>query len=414
MHTTVFSGSDLALDVYDGGHPVSIVTFESREKTRASGSDAPFGPGFGRGRFAPLGMNEYLVRCNRNHWYQTAEIERVAELIVDAAQGTRIVTYGSSMGAFAAVNFAHMLGADQFVAVSPLFDVEPGNELDERRWAEDWPHVRFDYNLIKTGVGRESSGYVFYCAATADQRHAERIAENTAATLVPLDYGGHPVGFYLNRTYKIKRLLSEIAADDFDVSAFRREVDAATSETHYPYEREAIRLADEDDVDGAIAQLRITVEKNPRLGRLHAALGAQLQRRGDLDEAERVLTAAISLDPSASEPHVRLSHVHAARKDFPSAVTAMRRAVDLEPRRPEYHLRLGEWLLADGDYDGAEGAMLRVIELRPDATHTPRRLAVVRARRALASASLPRRIVARLAARLRALRRRLRRHGRTG
>ena len=48
------------------------------------------------------------------------------------------------------------------------------------------------------------------------------------ATLIPLDYGNHPVGFYLNQTYRIKRLISEIAADTFDESAFRREVDAAT------------------------------------------------------------------------------------------------------------------------------------------------------------------------------------------
>ncbi|MGO1768329.1 MAG: tetratricopeptide repeat protein [Microbacterium sp.] len=396
MHTTIFSGADLALDVHDGGHPVSIVTFESRDDSLSTDATALFGPGFGRGRFSPLRMNEYLIRRNRNHWYQTPEIERVAELIVDAAHGTRILTYGSSMGAFAAVNFAHMLDADQFIAVSPLFDVGPENELDERRWADDWSHTRFDYNLIKTGVGRESQGYVFYCASSPDRPHAQRIAENTAATLIPLDYGNHPVGFYLNRTYRIKRLISEIAADTFDESAFRREVDAATLETHYPYEREASRLAKNGDGDGAIAQLRIAAEKSPSIARLHANLGAQLLRGGELDDAEHSLTAATAIDPSDADPHVRLSYVHAARKDFGSAAAAMRRAVDIDPHRPEYHLRLGEWLLSDGDYAGAEQAMLRVLELKPGAEHTRRRLAVVRERKA-AAASLRRRIVARLA-----------------
>lgn len=396
MHTTIFSGSDLALDVHHGGHPVSIVTFESRDRYLATDSTEPFGPGFGRGSFAPLGMNEYLIRRNRNHWYQTAEIERVIELIVSSAKGTRIFTYGSSMGAFAAVNFAHMLGAEQFIAVSPLFDVEPGNELGERRWEEDWSHTRFDYNLIKTGAGQDSHGYAFYCESSPDHRHAQLIAESTAATLIPLDFGSHPVGFYLNDTYKIKRLISEIAAETFDETTFRRDLDAATLETHYPYEREAIRLTEVGDIDGAITQLRIAATKSPSLVRIYVKLGAQLLQKGELDEAERVISTAISIDPKSADPYVRLSYVHAARKDFGSAAAAMKRAVDLHPHRPEYHLRLGEWKLADGDFAGAEQAMLRVIELKPGAEHTRRRLAAVRARKANTS-SLRRRIAARLA-----------------
>lgn len=387
MHRTIFSGDDLALDVYEGGHSVSIVTFESRDQHLADDSSSAFGPGFGRGRFGPLGMNEYLVRRNRNHWYQTPEIERVIELIVESAEGTRIITYGSSMGAFAAVNFAHALRADRFIAVSPLFDVEPGNELRERRWEADWSHTRFDHNLIKTGIGRDSKGYVFYCASTADERHAERIAANTAATLVPLDYGGHPVGFYLNRTYKIKRLISEIAAEEFDEPAFRREVDAATLETHYPYERQAEVLWKAGDVEGSIAQLRIAVEKTGDLARLQLKLGARLLRAGDLDAAEHALARALEIDPHAADAHVRLSHIHAGRKDLPAAVDEMRRAVDLRPARPEYRLRLGEWLLANGDLADAEQAMLQALELDPDSAHARRRLGAVRARIARAGSN---------------------------
>lgn len=384
MHQTMFIGDDVALDVHDGGHPVSIVTFESRNKDFPAGAASEFGPGFGRGRFAPLGMNELLIRHNRNHWYQTAEIEQVAELVVAATQGTRVLTYGSSMGAYAAVNFAHLVDADQFVAISPLFDVAPGNVLDERRWAEDWPHTSFDYNLIVSGAGSESRGYVFYGEHTADRAHAEKIAGHTRATLVPLPFGGHPAGFYLNRTYGIKRLIAEIAADSFEEPSFRSVLAETTSETHYPYEREAKRLAEAGDVLGAIAQLDVAVEKSPRLARLHIARGNHLLSTQSLDEAEQAFAAAISNDPQAAEGHVRLSYVHAARRDFDAAVRSTTRAIELEPGRPELHLRRGEWLLANGDRTSALEEMERATVLRPDFTRAHDRIAVVRARSTLA------------------------------
>jgi Flp pilus assembly protein TadD len=382
VHETIFSGEDLALDVFDGGHPVSIVTFESRDRYLATDGTSPFGPGFGRDRFAPLGMNEYLIRRNRNHWYQSAEIDAVAELVTRRAAGTRVVTYGSSMGAYAAVNFARLLNADTFIAISPLFDVEPGNALGEQRWREDWPHTDFSRNLIKAGDCAASKGYVFYDEGSPDRQHAEEIARHTAATLVPLEHGGHPSGFYLNATYKIKRLVAEIAAESFDEPTFRRDLSVATAETHYPYERQAKILEKDGNLDGAIEQLTTAIEKNDALPRLHVALGNHLLRRGDAEAAERAFARAIEIDPTAPDVHVRLSHAHAAQADHARAVASARRAVAIRPDKPEFHLRLGEWLLANGDLDDAERAMLRAIELKPDATAAPRRLAVVRERRA--------------------------------
>lgn len=389
MHDTIFSGADLALDVYDGGHAISLVTFESRNQFLRPDGSNEFGPGFGRGRFAPLGMNEFLVRHNRNHWYQTPEMAQVAELIAERANGTRIVTYGSSMGAFAAVNFAHLLGAEQFIAVSPLFDVSPGNALDERRWAEDWVHTTFDYNHLGTGAGRASRGYVFFAANSPDRAHAELIAAHTEATLMPLEYGAHPVGFYLNRAYKMKRLVAEIAQGTFDEPSFWTGLAEGTLETHYPYEREASRLEKAGDVAGAIAQLDIAIEKSPDHHRLRLTRGNLLLGERDLDGAEADFRAAIALQPRGADAYVRLSYVHAARKDYDAAAAAMVEAIGLHPDRAEYHLRHGEWLAAARRLPEAAESMARATRLRPDFARAHERLAAVRARIERAETRVP-------------------------
>ena len=171
-HVPLYEGTDLALDYYDGGHPVSIVTFEARDEERDSVTPRPFGEGFGLGRFAALGMNEFVVKRSRNHWYQTEEIFEVIELINRRAVGTRVFTYGGSMGAFAAINFASKLQAEKFIALSPLYDVSMGNEVGDVRWASDSAHIDFKYNLLKEGGCRNSDGYVFYCARGPDRAHA--------------------------------------------------------------------------------------------------------------------------------------------------------------------------------------------------------------------------------------------------
>lgn len=385
-HETLFEGRDLALDVYDGGHSVSIITFESRNKYISATKPSPFGPGFGRGRFAPLGFNEYLVRRNRNHWYQTDEMIAVADIINSRTSGTRVITYGSSMGGFAAINFASMLNADQFIALSPLQDIAPGNEAGDRRWSES-AVLDFTHNRISTGDCLQAHGYVFYCHDSLDEAHARLLKRDTLATLVAVDYGGHPCSFFLNDTYGLKRLVAEIGTQKFDLDDFHRILEEKTEETFYPYERRSLQLAREGgDLGAAIEQLRIAISRKESLPRLHTRLGDLLRKSGDLPNAEIAYRSSLALHPASAASHIGLSYAHASRGDYASAVEAVNAAITIAPK-PEFYARLGEWLILKGDLAAAEQAILRVIDLVPDAVVAPRRLEAIRQRLALEARS---------------------------
>lgn len=380
-HRTLFEGKDLALDVYDGGHPISIVTFDPRKTGLGPSGRIPFEGGFGRGVFSRLGFNEYLVKRSWNHWYQTAEIAAVASIINSHARGTRVVTYGASMGGFAAVNFAALLNADSFIALSPLHDIAPDGEArDPRPWSERRV-LEFTHNLISGGQNQRATGYVFYTSGHRhDRPHAELIGRDTDATVVGVEYGGHPCSYFLNDVYGLKRLISEIATGTLDLDDFSRVVEENTPETMYPYDRRADELMkNEGNLTAAIEQVRLAISKKPGLPRLHTRLGDLLRRVGDFDSAEEAYRASIALLPGGTMAHIGLSYVFAARADFASAVQAVDAAIENAPNH-KFYSRRGEWQIRQGDLEGAEQSFLKVTELVPDAAVAMKRLTAVRAR----------------------------------
>lgn len=380
MHRPLFSGSDLILDVRHGDNPTSIVTFEARDKSLTAMTPGRFGAGFGKGIFP--GMNEFIIRRSRNHWYQTSEILEVIGIINRIARGTQVITYGSSMGAFAAINFAPMLNASKFIALSPVFDIETGNAPGDMRWPQEGRMLDWRYNFIKTGQCRSASGYVFYSGAQ-DEKHAALIKRQTQATAIPVEYGGHPCTFYINDTYKLKAVVAEIADGSFSTDRFHAVVRDRTHLTSYPYERAASEAERRGDLTGAISQMRIALEKK-ELSHLRHRLGDLLLKAGDLDAAEAEFRKAIVAEPRIPTHYIRMSYVKAARKDYSEAVSLMRKAIAINDSKPEFHVRLGEWLIRAADYAGAEKAMEAALALEPKFPIATKRLKAIRRRMRLA------------------------------
>jgi len=353
-HVELFSGQDLSLDYHDGGFPISIVTFEARNKYMDAVIPSAFEGGYGRGIFAQLGLNEFLVKRSRNHWYQSEEIEIIIDIIKERAKGTTLVTYGGSMGGMAAISFASKLGAEKFIALSPLYDISTDGEVPDDRWGDESHLFDFKYNFIRSGECREAQGYVFYCPDTIDVEHARCIERMTSGTLVPLEYGGHPVSFFLNDTYKLKRLVSEIAHGEFNLENFYRVVEANTELTHYPHEKRSAVHALAGDLMAAIADMRTAESMNPKLARLPFRLGELLIKSGQLEEAKLAFERAVSIAPSHAQAHARLSRIHEKQGNLSDAIRAIRRAVRYAPNNADVHRRLGELLIKADRYREAE------------------------------------------------------------
>ncbi len=269
------------------------------------------------------------------------------------------------MGGFAAINFAPMLNADEFVALSPLFDVAPDGVLRDQRWKVDWSETSFDYNLIRVGACRSAKGYVFFANNSPDGPHAELLAKETSATVIELDYGGHPCSFFLNDAYKLKTLVAEIAFESFDARKFRQVLEERTPLTHYPYERRSAQLEKEGADAAALEQIELAVSRKPNLARLHAKRGNLLLKKREFVDAAAAFHAAIGLEPNNSYHHVRLSYAHAGTENYAQAVHDMDAAIALAATKAEYHARRAEWLLCAELYREAAVDFQEAIRLDP-------------------------------------------------
>ena len=82
-----------------------------------------------------LGYHQVHVFCSWDHWFQTPELDVLANLIPSLFHGRRIVAVGGSMGGFGALRFAARCQVDRLVVISPQCFIDPSRD---QRYANEW------------------------------------------------------------------------------------------------------------------------------------------------------------------------------------------------------------------------------------------------------------------------------------
>ena len=132
--------------IHDGAHyrvvyrrvsddPFTVVYFEV-----AAAAPSREAPPTAQDFFVRRGVNFIGVKPAPNDWYQQDEILAALAAIRAATPGARLAGYGGSMGAYAAINFAHDLGLATLLAVCPQFSILPEKVPFERRWLRKRRH----------------------------------------------------------------------------------------------------------------------------------------------------------------------------------------------------------------------------------------------------------------------------------
>lgn len=175
MATEIFRSSELAVrSVCDFGSKTCVVTFDGYADNRSLDR-----PGFGEEFFQSRQIDAIHFLSRENDWYQYPELPSVARTVAELVKRyDRVVAYGSSMGAYAAIRFGGLAGAGVALAISPQFSIDPRTAEFERRWKLD--SERIDYVLERQPPGpfiREA--YLVYDPNDADGRHAEMFRRHT-------------------------------------------------------------------------------------------------------------------------------------------------------------------------------------------------------------------------------------------
>lgn len=221
--TIIFEGQDIVVrgECEFPGRSL-VITFTSRRM-----NPKPTRAGFGAEFFRKRGIPAIHIISLRNHWYQVPEMGEVLRALKNLELRrfySRIVTYGSSMGAHAAMVFSGPLEADRVLAFSPQFALH-GREAG---WNAGWVKETQDLSELYRPEDHVSHSAAITVAADPllhfDMLHLAAFRKLREVDLLPIPFGVHPPMRYLNDQRLLSPLVEAHVDGSFDGAAFRRRI----------------------------------------------------------------------------------------------------------------------------------------------------------------------------------------------
>lgn len=329
----------------DGRH--QVVTFESYH------DDAGFDrAGFGEGFFERAGFTGIHILAAGNDWYQYAEIDTVLALVRDAVAGSdRVLTYGSSMGGYAALRFADAVGATHVLSLSPQYSIDPARVPTDRRWWWDQKRIGF----LPRHNGRIT------CAADVivaydptlklDKLHAVLIGKDVSCRFLRLAYAGHPVTTVLAELGLLQTIVLDFAAGNLDLSAIQADYASRREDASMWLAEYASRLPGGDKAKARDLAAR-AVSIAPANATIQHLYGMRLHDLGLYEEAVLAHRTATSISPHPIFV-LSLSRSLYFAGSHEEAVERAEQALAQRAFDSEYHRWAARARLAIGDRVGA-------------------------------------------------------------
>lgn len=353
-------------------------------------------PGFGEDFLRQSGVSAIHVMACREDWYQYPEMAEAMAAVRQATAGAeRIMTYGTSMGGYAALRFADAAGANAALAISPQYSIDPAQVPFETRWLQDSHRIQWLPEIDGLLVCRCRPVIVFDPAGE-DGPHIRRIEAEIDIVPVDIRYSKHPSTTYLLETGLLKSLVFDVLSGAFDAGAFKKEAgqrrrQSATylsrlaelqpprrHKTGMALARRACDTAPNDpialgvlgkycgdagDHDQAVALHERATEISQRAPNCLVSHGNALLAAGRVDEALVLADEVIVQLPEQAHLRAWRSLILWQLGSAEQAIHAIEQAIALDPHQPGYFQTLERYREADerAGGDGAFGRLLRFV-----------------------------------------------------
>lgn len=241
-------------------------------------------PGFGEEFLASRGISLITVLGRGNDWYQYPDIAAALAAARSALlRADRVITYGSSMGGYAAIRFADALGAHGCIAISPQYSNDPAKVPFESRWPEDARRIDWRGESPRP-IRCAADPVIVYDPSIEDGEHVRRIACDMRCRALPIRHAAHPATSFLGSTGLLPDLILSVLDGSFALSPFRRRAMAARK-TDPVYLCEIARRQPAWRPRLGIALARRAVARAPGIDLVHHVLACRLAQAGHVTEA---------------------------------------------------------------------------------------------------------------------------------
>ena len=297
-------------------------------------------PGFGVTFLQKLGFDVIAFKSAHDRWFQDMPDDILPMVRRESLTGRydTIMTYGSSMGGFAAIACASALGAHRVIAVSPQFTIK---EAYDTRWAAKAKGLEWKRSINTVAVGNADVHVVYDDRNPLETAHITRlraIMPTSRLHEVPLPFSGHPSLTYLRQVGSASRFVRQllIAPQDIDYvdtwSCRRRSSHFYMALAAYLESRGKTKYA-----IWAMQQAQIIAPGNAIVMHQYALL---LERAGRIDDA--IIQAVNATKTGISNPGYRqhLGMLMYRSERYAEAVSALTEALRLAPNNVDFRHKL--------------------------------------------------------------------------
>ncbi len=296
-------------------------------------------PGYAEAFLMHRSLDAVHVISRYNDWYQCPELEQAMAAVHAATRAyQRVVTYGSSMGAYAAIRFAGWAGADCALAMSPQYSIDPRVAPFENRWGEASLNFRPVWEgRLPLPALREA--YIVFDPENLDAKHVKLFRRTFRFTPVRLPGGGHSVVGFLHEVNLLERFIMSVFLQD-DGALVDEIVREARNRRKQSAQFMLHRAERTWRRSHKIAYLEEAVRLAPTNVGVRWQLAKGLELAGRFEDAVATFEAALQITPEHPAILLNFSRTLERQGDIVGAITLAYRALAQSGNAPPYSTRL--------------------------------------------------------------------------
>lgn len=321
--------------------------------------------GFGEEFLRSSGISAVHVLGVGDDWYQYPEMIAAMAAVRQAVSGAeRVMTYGSSMGGYAALRFADAAGAHAVLAISPQYSVDPLKAPFEKRWLQDGRRIQW-LPEIDGKLHCSVRPVVVFDPQVDDGRQVALIRNDIDISPIRLPYVSHPATTFLSEIGLLKPLVLQTLSGEIDAAAFTLQARHSRRKSSvYISNLAQAQPAHRPSLALSLGRMSVgMVPSNPLAG---VALARILSSVGQHDQAVSEMERVVEL--AKSEPIYLIHYVNVLRAAQRSAdaLPFARQVVEAWPQMAHIHAWEGAVLWESGAHSDAIAAVERAMADDPE------------------------------------------------
>lgn len=357
-HDKLFRSENLAVSYLRKKSDTIIISFDCWTETPSLDAEC-----WGQSAIEKLDCSGIFFKCSANRWWQYEEtMEALRKAHEICLKYKKVITYGTSMGAYATIRFSGPLGSMQTIAISPQYSIDPSKVPFEDRWNEDLTYIE---SFRESRINHSGKIFIIYDPGDLkDRAHVDLIKCEAPVEEIKLRNASHAAPNTLNQMKILKEILKLAVYDTFDASIIRDLYKKNRALSCNYFRNLSTRGLNRHR---KLMCLRRAEELEPNDSEVIAYIGDFFMQEGLLDQAKPYYSKALSLNPENAWLAARLSNLEfsIAKIGLMKSLSIAELAVKNAPNFPWFHHQIGEIYESVGNYHDAKLSYARAIYIDP-------------------------------------------------